>query len=137
MFRPTALAALAVILLAAGAGQASDTRDDVRREVTEAWGAISGYSADQKDLAVEKGQEIVDNLDRAIDDLGDQARDATGEARESLERRMAELRDLRAESAGRLEGLRDSTADRWDAARAAFGDAVDAFRARWREATGD
>lgn len=137
MFRATALAALAVILVTAGTGQASESRSDMRKEVAEAWDAISDYSADQKDKAVEKGEQIVDNLDRAIADLGEQASEAKGEAKVALEKRMAELKDLREESATRLEGLRESTADRWDAAKAAFGDAVDAFRKRWREATGD
>ncbi len=137
MLRPTALAALAVVLMVAGAGHASDRTADVREEVAEAWDAIADYSADQKDQAVEKGEQIVANLDRAIEDLGEEARDATGEARESLDRRMIELRELRATSADRLDGLRDSTAEHWDATKAAFGDAVDAFRKRWREATGD
>ncbi|MEC9346582.1 MAG: hypothetical protein VYB54_10155 [Pseudomonadota bacterium] len=137
MFRATALAALAVILVAAGTGQASDSRSDMRREVAEAWDTIAEYSAEQKDKAVEKGEEIVGNLDRAIADLGEEAREAKGDAKVALERRTEELKELRAESATRLDGLRESTADRWDTAKAAFGDAVDAFRKRWSEATGD
>ena len=123
-FAPFALA----VLLALPA-TASDA-DDVRQEISEAWEAIADYSADQKDAAVERGEELMDNLDERIDQLAEEASEAKGEAKAAAEERLEDLKHLRADAADRLEKLRESGTERWDDFKAAFGDAVAAFRDR-------
>lgn len=138
--RLAAALAGSAMLIAAGAAApagADEKADNVKTEIEQAWDAISGYSADQKDKAVKEGEELLDRLDKEIAELRTDANDAGGEANDEAKKRLTELEELRDKAGERLERLRQAGSERWDDVKAAFGDAVAAFQERYERNVGE
>ena len=109
----TSVALTSVPALAAGTGA------EVREETAEAGRALRDYTVEQKDRAVEAGEDLLESIDARLERLAEQAGDAKGEAARLLEERRADLVELRAGAAERLDRLRAATRDGWEAAKAA------------------
>lgn len=99
---------------------AAGTGAEVREETAEAGRALRDYTVEQKDRAIEAGEDLLESIDARLARLAEQAGNARGEAARLLEERRADLVALRAGAAERLDRLRAATRDGWEDARAAF-----------------
>jgi hypothetical protein len=103
--------------------------NEVQMQVGEALDAIKDYSADKRDEAVAAGRQLMDSLDRRIEEMQarvDTASEQTSEAtREKWRETKAGLIELRKNAAMRLEAMRESGSDAWSKAKQDFSDSVE------------
>jgi len=110
----------------------------VKQELAEAGRAIQGYSAAQRDKAVEQVQAALTTLDRQIDALqtrlDTQWDQLSQSARERARASLATLRQQRNEVAEWYGGMKYSSGNAWDEMKQGFSRAYTDLRESWAKA---
>jgi hypothetical protein len=108
------------------------TMKDVRRQMEGTVRAIKNYSADQRDEAVKKAQELLNDLDGRIDRMQAQLEKEWTQMSESArEKKAATLRALRKQRTDVAEwygGLKHSSAAAWEDVKGGFVKSYEALR---------
>jgi hypothetical protein len=135
-----ALAALLGTVPASFAAQTATTKTqapettmkDVKRQMGNTLQTIENYSAEQRDEAVKKAQELLNDLDRRIDRMQAQLEKGWTKMSESArEKKAATLRALRKqrnEVAEWYGGLKYSSAAAWEDVKGGFVKSYDALK---------
>lgn len=114
--------------------KAADT--DVGKETREALAAIGVYSVEQKDAAVEKVKEMMDDLDERINELegeaGEKWSDLKGSSREKYQTSLVALRKQRNELAEWYGSMKDSSKNAWNEVKIGFAKSYDTLVGSWR-----
>jgi TolA-binding protein len=112
--------------------------EDVKQETQDLMEALQGYTADQRDEAVQKTSEALDRLDQRISELEtriennwDEMSEAT---REQSRASLQALRDQRVQVAEWHDSLKSSSADAWDHTKQGFSEAYGALAEAWENA---
>ena len=101
------------------------TAADVGREARQALEAAGRYTYQQKDQYEKKLRGVVDDLDDRIDDLQQQARTATQDARRKLDAQIRDLKQKREVVEDRLNKVKSAGADAWNDVKAGVQSAVE------------
>lgn len=134
----TLIGILSVIQVCYAQQEDTDTSiEEVKRETQDLLQTIGAYTADEKDEAVKKAKELINNLDERIDALEakidknwDQMSEATRtQARESLKA----LRKQRNQVAEWYGSMKTSSANAWDRMKNGFSDAYKALADAWEK----
>jgi hypothetical protein len=111
---------------------------EVKQELAEAGRAIQGYSAEQRDKAIERVGSALVTLDARIEALQDRIDTNWDQLSESTRLQTREtltaLRQRRNEVAEWYGGLKYSSSNAWDRMKEGFSDAYTALRESWVEA---
>ena len=112
---------------------------DVKEEVKQAGAAIGEYSAEQKDAAIDKAKEMMDELDDRMHVLEGRFKEKQGNlkqsSKESYQRSMQELKRQREELSAWYEKMKDNSGDSWQEIKQGFADAYDSLATSWNKAT--
>lgn len=140
-------AGLSAALLAAGApclaaeSAEKATLGEVKQEVGDAAKAIAGYTAEQRDEAVQKAKAALDDLDARIERLEKTLEEkwskmdkATREKASAALRALRRQRNAAAEWYGALE---HGSVEAWERTKRGFAGAFDALKGAWRKAEED
>ncbi|GIT97758.1 hypothetical protein [Sulfurovum sp. TSL1] len=118
----------------------SDTNtsiEEVKKESQDLLHAISSYTADKKDEAVQKAKDGLDNLDERIDTLEskiDKNWDEMSEtARQETRESMRNLRKQRNKVAEWYGSMKTSSADAWEHMKKGFSDAYKVLEDAWEK----
>ena len=111
--------------------------EEVKRETQDLLQTIGAYTADEKDEAVKKAKELINNLDERIDALeakidknwGQMSEATRTQARESLKA----LRKQRNQVAEWYGSMKTSSANAWDRMKNGFSDAYKALADAWEK----
>lgn len=121
------LAAFVTVAPFAGSGQAAPEKksmQDVKKEVSEAAGAIKGYSASQRDKAVQEAGKALTAVDAEIERTGARIRANWArmdrKARAQAADTMKELSRQRNEAAEWFGGLKHSSDKAWEDVKGGF-----------------
>lgn len=102
------------------------------------WQEIKDFSAEQSAAAQRKGQELVNDMDAAIDDLEarseELAEDAGAKADEGWNDTMTKLREMKRIAAKQADALGDASESAWEETKQGFRSASDAFAEAYEEA---
>ncbi len=114
------------------------TAKEVRQETQDLLQALNGYTADQRDEAIQKTKTALDDLDNRIDALEtridnnwDQMNKA---AREKARAALKDLRKQRTNAAEWYGGLKSSSAGAWEEMKKGFSDAYKDLSDAWKKA---
>ena len=122
---------LVLSLAAVPALAKDDMSGSAGQDISQSLHDIKTYSIKQKDAAVEKGQELIDEMDRKIESLQQQAKakaqDASAETKAQWQNSLAKLHDLREAAAEKFVAMKEGTADAWDDVKDGFRDAASAL----------
>jgi flagellar motility protein MotE (MotC chaperone) len=120
-------------------GWAADT--DVKEEVKQAGAAIAEYSVEQKDAAVDKAKQMMDELDdrRQVWEgrLKEKWDNLKQSSKESYQNSTQELDRQREELAVWYEKMKDSSSDNWEEIKQGFADAYDSLASSWDKSVKD
>ena len=122
----TAALVLAVAPFSAAAQPSTDktTPKEVKDKVAAAAEAIKNYSVDQRDEAVKRAKEILDDLDARIARLDSRLNDRWERmdqtARKKMSAALAALRKQRNDAAEWYGGLKHSSANAWEDVKKGF-----------------
>ncbi|MBC7152773.1 MAG: hypothetical protein H5U22_25715 [Rhizobium sp.] len=134
------VAALAFPAWAEEAGPLT-TADEVRAEIAEAMEAIAEYSEQERDQALTRAREALNQLDAEIARREQALRENWSEmsetARDNARARLEELREARNRLGERYGALQAGARSAWDELRTGFSDAWNAFSKAWRAADED
>lgn len=123
---------LFVTTLACGSGQ------QAQPEEQSAMSEMKEYTIEQKDAAVAKAQEMMEDLDKKIESWEmkmDQKWDDLKEtSRENYAKSKEELKNQRADMAAWLEKMQNSSGEAWEEVTQGFVDGYDAFVESWNKA---
>lgn len=114
---------------------------DIKEEVQEAAESIKQYSADQRDKAVKKAKDGLDDLDKKIDGLEEKIdrkwdqMDQT--ARRKSRETLKELREKRKKTAEWYGGLKHSSKEAWEETKKGFSDSYTRLQDAWKKAVKD
>jgi len=152
-FRRLTLAGAAALALGltgpAAAGDAEDAQpadgptsgQTIESQVEYSWAEIRDFTVEQSEAAERQGEELVREMDEALDDLQRRsdslAQSADAQADESWSQTMAALRDMRRAAAERADALGDASASAWDETKQGFRQAADAFAEAYQAAEGE
>ncbi|MEX2489539.1 MAG: hypothetical protein WD356_08460 [Pseudomonadales bacterium] len=111
--------------------------EDVKKETQDLLQAISSYTADKKDEAIQKAKEGLNKLDNRIDTLeakvdknwDKMSQSARKEARENLR----SLRQERSQVREWYGSMKTSSADAWGHTKKGFSDAYEALAEAWEK----
>jgi chromosome segregation ATPase len=119
-------------------GSDKTTIEEVKQETQDLIEALKGYSADQRDEAVAKTKQALDDLDNRMDTLEtridnnwDQMDKA---AREKARATLKVLRKQRIQLAEWYGGWKESSASAWEQMKDGFSDAYHALNDAWERA---
>ena len=122
----------------AQAGSEEATFEDVKKESRDLIQALKGYGAEQRDEAVGKAKEALDNLDRRVDALESKVDNRWDQmdkaARDQARARLNALRKQRTELAEWYGGWKQSSASAWGYMKKGFSDAYQTFSDAWEKA---
>lgn len=110
------------------------TSEDVSKQTKEAWEAFKAYMIDQKDDAVEHGEEALDKADAKIEELEGKAAKASGDAKVQYRKEIEKLKKMRANAAQKLDELKKSSADAWDDSKQGFTEAYEDLHKAYNDA---
>jgi len=114
------------------------TMKEVKKEADDLMVALKGYSAKQRDEAIEKTKVALDHLDKHIDALEtriDKEWDKMSQtARKEARANLKTLREQRVKLAEWFGRLNSSSADAWEHVKKGFSDAYDTMHETWRKA---
>lgn len=114
------------------------SREEVRREVSDAIEAIKGYSIEQRNQALRQARTMLDSLDSRIDQLEDRLRQDWDRMSEATRNRTAKtlrkLREKRNELAEWYGSLRHGSSNAWDEIKQGFSDAYSELQTAWEKA---
>ncbi len=126
----------AAIMLTASFIQAA-SQDEVMKEIEEAASAIGDYSVDQKDKAIAEAKELMDKLDKSMEEAESSMKEnwdsMEDSAKQNYELSKEEMDKQRKELADWLEKMQDSSADAWDDTQKGFADAHDSLSETWQK----
>lgn len=107
----------------ARAGQKT-TSMDVKKETKEALQAIKEYSADQRDMALQEVERLLDSLDSRIEDIQERFDRKWAEMDQATRRKMRqtleELQKRRNEISEWYGGMKHSSVKAWDTVKGGF-----------------
>jgi chromosome segregation ATPase len=110
---------------------------EVKQKTQDLLQALGGYTADQRDEAVERTQTALDSLDKRIDALEtriDNNWDQMNEtARENGRASLKALRKQRTEVAEWYDKLKTGSADTWEQTKKGFSDAYKNLSGTWEK----
>ncbi len=125
-----------VVFLTASIIQAA-SQDEVMKEIEEAASAIGDYSVDQKDKAIAEAKELMDKLDKSMEEAESSMKQnwhsMEDSAKQNYEVSKEEMDKQRKELADWLEKMQDSSADAWDDTQKGFADAHDSLSETWQK----
>jgi chromosome segregation ATPase len=111
---------------------------DVSEEVKEAAAAIGEFSVEQKDAAMEKAKEMMDNLDDRIHELEGKTEanwdDMKQSSRESYNSTMKELRKKRNNLSEWYGSMKHSSKEAWNEVKSGFAKSYDSLVQSWQDA---
>ena len=111
--------------------------EEVKQETQDLIQAVKGYTADQRDEAIQKTKEALDNLDKRIDALEtriDNDWDKMDKAaREKARAGLRALRKQRTQAAEWFGSLKSSSAGAWGHMKKGFSDAYRALYDAWEK----
>jgi acyl-CoA reductase-like NAD-dependent aldehyde dehydrogenase len=126
-----ALFSVAPHSLAAGTTTQETTAKDVQKEMEDAAHAIKAYSVEQKDDALKKAQQVLEDLDETIAQLETNLHDNWNRMDEASRQKAREtltyLRAKRNEVAEWYGGLKHSSSNSWDHVKTGFADSFKVF----------
>ena len=112
--------------------------EEVKKETQDLIQAVKGYTADQRDEAIQKTKAALDNLDQRIDALETRIDTDWGKldnaAREKARASLRVLRKQRTQAAEWYGSLKNSSADAWGHMKKGFSDAYKALYDAWEKA---
>ena len=112
--------------------------EEVKKETQDLIQAVKGYTADQRDEAIQKTKAALDNLDQRIDALETRIGTDWGKldnaAREKARSSLRVLRKQRTQAAEWYGSLKNSSADAWGYIKKGFSDAYKALYDAWEKA---
>jgi len=116
---------------------ANTSIEAVKKETQDLLQIIGSYTADKRDVVVQKAKENLDTLDIHIDELearidknwGKMSKDARKKARENLKA----LRKQRNQVAEWYGSMKSSSADAWDHMKQGFSNAYKALEDAWKK----
>lgn len=107
----------------------------VKEEVGEAATAIKDYSVEQKDAAVAKAKELMEDLDENIDawqgEVEEKWDDLQESSRQNYKMSKEKFQEQREELGAWFDRLQDSSAEAWDETKQGFSNAYDALSKSW------
>ena len=110
---------------------------DVSEEVGEAFSAMGEYTIEQKDKAVKKAEEVMDDLDQRIEALEMKTEKKWGKmkmsSREKYNESMRSLRKQRNELSEWYGTMKSSSKDAWKETKKGFSSAYDSIESAWHE----
>jgi flagellar motility protein MotE (MotC chaperone) len=116
---------------AADSGNFTDT-------VEYSWSEIKQFSAEKSETAKRRSQELVNEMDAAIERLEARserlADDAQAKASESWQETLEKLRDMRRVAAKQADAMGDASAGAWDETKEGFHNAANAFADAYEDA---
>lgn len=135
------LAALSVLATPAAAQEEEEapgtTPAEVRQEIADAMEAVSEYSAQERDEALERARDGLDRLDAEIARREQALREnwagMSDTAREEARSRLEELRAARNRLGERYGALQAGARDAWGALRDGFSDAWGEVSEAWSD----
>jgi hypothetical protein len=98
--------------------------EEVKQKVKGAYEAVRDYAFAEKDKYVAEMKDHLGDFDKQIAELKTEARQATGQAKEELERRLGTLEEHRATVAKKLEGANSAGSESWDNAKKEMDEAL-------------
>jgi len=111
---------------------------DVKKEVGDAAEAIKDYSAEQRDAALAKTKEALDDFDARIERLEMTVRDRWGQMDQTARNKaVAALRDLKRQRERVAKwhgGLQHSSAENWEQVKRGFSSSYEELKASWGRA---
>ncbi|PJK29629.1 hypothetical protein CVT23_11290 [Minwuia thermotolerans] len=110
-----------------------------RSELQKAWDEFARFTAEQKDAAVQAGDDMLNAMDERIAGWREAARE-DGVSPEEEEDRVAEMRSVRRDISSQLDEARvthdeDWSAEVWRDFKQAVGEAVDTFESQFDDDT--
>jgi uncharacterized coiled-coil DUF342 family protein len=103
-----------VLCLAAACNDDVQGAETYRTKLSTSWQELQDYAVDQRDVAQEKLEGTLAELDRDVDELERRMDSAGAAARAELDEALVELRAQRDELARELTELRESGAAAWE-----------------------
>ena len=111
--------------------------EDVKKETQDLLQTIGSYTADQKDEAIQKAKEGLNEMDKGIDALEariDKDWDKMNKAaRKEARQNLKALRKQRNQVAEWYGSMKTSSADAWDHMKNGFSDAYKALEDAWEK----
>jgi predicted phage tail protein len=99
------------------------TAADVSRQTSETWNTIKSYTVDKKSEAVAFGKQLMKDTDEKIAQLEVKASKASGEAKATYDKQIADLKVTRANTAAKLDEMEKKSGGAWNEAKQGFADA--------------
>jgi chromosome segregation ATPase len=129
---------VALILPLAACGDDGDGgAEKVKKESKEAYEAAKEYASEQTMEFRNKLEQELDDFDSDLAGLKSKAKNATGDAKEDIERRLDNLEDERAAVKQKLEALENKSGDAWDELKQDAQQAWEALQSEYRELEAD
>jgi septal ring factor EnvC (AmiA/AmiB activator) len=126
-------------VILAGTFSRAATQDDVKKETREAATAIGEYSVEQKDKAIAEAKELMQKLDKSMDDTESSMKEnwhsLEESAKQNYELSKKEFKTQREELAGWVDKMQNSSAEAWDETKKGFAEAHDSLNSSWEKAT--
>lgn len=114
------------------------TREEVRKELSEAIDAIKDYTVEQRDDAVQQARAVMDDLDMRIErreeSLRRQWHQMNESARDRARATLSSLKQQRNELAEWYGGLQHSSDRAWEDIKLGFSNAYSELEAAWEDA---
>lgn len=111
--------------------------EEVKKETQELLQTLNAYTVEQKDEAVHRTKEALDDLDRRIDalerDVDESWEKMDKTAREKARASLKELRRQRTQLAQWYGSLKSSTGDAWEHMKKGFSDAYKDLNDAWEK----
>jgi chromosome segregation ATPase len=129
-----------VMLVAAGCGDSNTTTsevtgEDVRKEAAEAVEATAQYTRQEMATFTAQVEDKLQTADRKMDELQAKARELQGEARQSIDQEIQELKVKRDKASSQLAELKSASANAWDDMKAGMQAALNDLDRSLEEAT--
>lgn len=112
------------------------SQDEVMKEMQEAASAIGEYSVDQKDKAIVEAKELMDKLDKNMEETESSMKEKWNSledsAKQNYELSKKEMEKQRQELADWIDKMQDSSADAWEETKKGFAGAHDSLSSSWQ-----
>jgi hypothetical protein len=112
------------------------TAADVSRQTSETWNTIKAYTVDKKSEAVAYGKQLMKETDEKIAQLEAKASKASGEAKDTYDKQIADLKVTRANTAAKLDEMEKKSGGAWNEAKQGFADAYKDLQNAYGKAVG-
>lgn len=108
--------------------QEDDAYDDAKQELQQAGDAIKDLAEKERDAFVAKINDRLEDVDRSIEEMKQDAKEATGDARRELEERIQVIETKRDALEERLQEVGDETGKAWGRLRERIREAWDELK---------